>query len=247
MNWRRYFDQCLKHNLKVMSEYIYGIGHSTLPPEPVNGPFELCVLDYGSTDGVAGWIKRNFMQYISCGLMNFYRFAEPKHYHMTRAKNMAHKLGRGRFVINLDGDNLIPNCQYLHLLQIKLQNTSRVVLSHGRSKLRGRIGFYKTDFIKLGGYDEVITNYARGPGDDRELYSRAVKMGLKPLDMGRRQNRKLAPCKLDAYYVNRNYRDGQRRGFGSSVVGLTANVGKTWGGGQVIRNFKDKIEVTRES
>ena len=53
---------------------------------------------------------------------------------------------------------------------------SKVIFAKGKRGMRGRIGFYKNEFINLlGGYDENLLGYGH---DDHDLVKRAWKLGF---------------------------------------------------------------------
>ena len=66
------------------------------------------VLDYGDAQGIAQWIEGNLGRELETGNIVYYRFPDPKHFHMAHAKNMAHRCGlmeNADVLVNLDADN----------------------------------------------------------------------------------------------------------------------------------------------
>ena len=106
------------------------------------------------------------------------------HFHMSKAKNLAHFAATGEFVVNLDGDNFIGDtiARYRSFWR---NNPDLVIHGHCRgprsgssssSGTYGRIGMAKRHFLALGGYDEEMLS---GAGDDWDLLRRAKASGLR--------------------------------------------------------------------
>jgi len=68
---------------------------------------EFVLLDYNSKDGLGQWVKNKMMKDIESGILNYYQMTNPKprYFNVPHAKNIAHKLGTGDILCNLDADN----------------------------------------------------------------------------------------------------------------------------------------------
>lgn len=215
---------------------------------------EFVLLDYNSSDGLGGWIRNKMMRHIKSGRLVYYRTEEPTHYSMTHSRNVAFKLATGDIVNSLDADNFTFDGKPMAMSWASWlnkqanENPENVVFCKTRQVtiLHGRIGFYKREFMELGGYNEDIKGYGF---DDQDLVERAIRLGFKLIKWGggyfyriqtppdkkdsnlsghwdtmRRENRALS---------QRNLADGK----------FIANCGKHWGKATVIRNFKEKVEI----
>src|ERR1700739_4368869 len=67
---------------------------------------ELVLVDYGSRERVGRFVGSSpvCQKAIEAGRLVYAR-TEAKHYHCPKAKNLAHRLGRGELLVNLDADN----------------------------------------------------------------------------------------------------------------------------------------------
>lgn len=68
---------------------------------------EIVLVDYRSPDGAAAWIWANFRPEIEAGRLRLFEVLDEAPWHSPKAKNLAHRLARGSYLFNLDGDNFI--------------------------------------------------------------------------------------------------------------------------------------------
>ena len=144
---------------------------------------ELVLLDYGSPDGLARFVESSprCRAAIDSGQLIYARTEAPR-YHCPKAKNLAHRLARGRLLVNLDADNsnrgirrAIDRCFVDPDEDIILQMDEG---SHD-DPLRGtfgRICIPRYWFYRLGGYDESFQPIGHQDGD---LLWRAKALGLR--------------------------------------------------------------------
>src|SRR5438105_1725028 len=71
-----------------------------------DGSSELVLLNYNSQDGLGEWI-RQFGSAIEAGTLRYVHERSDPHFHMAKAKNLAHLAATGEYVVNLDADNFI--------------------------------------------------------------------------------------------------------------------------------------------
>lgn len=140
---------------------------------------EICLVNYNSGDGLDDFIKRNFSSYIEKGVLRYIYTKEPKTFHCSKAKNLSHYYATGDIVCNVDGDNFTGKdfAFYLNYLfnKHKLDNVFHFK-KHPFWGTSGRIALTKSDFLKIGGYDEDF--YPTGH-QDFNLIERAKKNGLQ--------------------------------------------------------------------
>ncbi len=167
---------------------------ANMAAERNNPNVEFVVLDYGSEDGLADWIKQNFQAEMDSGRLRYARYETP-YFKMAHAKNMAHRLATGDVLCNVDADNFIAKdfSKWLTSVYEKRLDTivttvprsisnglisvvKRKALGFGRSLgLTGRIAISKQSFRELGGYDESFTGWG---GEDTNLSLRARDRGM---------------------------------------------------------------------
>ena len=150
---------------------------------------EFVVLNYNSGDDLHEWMMSDakMQEHIESGLVRYGRTTDPEFFHMSHAKNMAHRMATGDVVCNLDADNYAGE-HFAAYLKHVFEKDSEVVLnpSHRVSKLFspddrgffGRVATSRENFMKLHGYDESFSGWG---GEDTDFMQRAKGMGLKHL------------------------------------------------------------------
>ena len=206
---------------------------------------EFVILDYNSKDGLGNWVKENLMGHIESGRVVYARTEEPEFYSMTRSRNLAFKVASGDIVNNLDADNFTNRGFASYLNMLANQQTDRAIFAKGKKMLRGRLGFWKKEFMEdLCGYEEDINDYGH---DDWDLMLRAWKIGFRLMFFG------------GTYYANtgsKKHQTGNMKvdnwkftesrnkymSMKSIIEGATkANVGREWGKGNLIKNFNEEV------
>ena len=114
---------------------------------------EFVVLDYGSTDGLGAWLRDRYWPWIEQGRVSYYRVDNTGHFVHAHAKNLAHLLSRGEYICNLDAECRI-NAGFADLLREHYtawpDGFSRMIAGGGT------IALTRSNFIKVGGYDESM-------------------------------------------------------------------------------------------
>ncbi|KPK95800.1 hypothetical protein AMJ80_03570 [bacterium SM23_31] len=136
---------------------------------------EIVLLNYGDKDGLDDYIKENFMEHIEKRRLKYYRVNE-KYFHMSKAKNLGHRLAMGEFLFQLDIDTFIYE---------RIINDCYKAL-----ELNGYACPYFTDnmiyglsadnFFKLGGYDERFEGWGT---EDTDLAMRCKHAGIVPVNV----------------------------------------------------------------
>jgi predicted glycosyltransferase involved in capsule biosynthesis len=138
---------------------------------------EFILIDFGSTDGLKEYIYNNFKEYLESKKLKYYYTDKLKYWHASIAKNTTHKYANGKYIVNLDCDNI--------LIELFKKNDN-IIISQGDtifgSGNSGRISLLKENFIKLGGYNEYF--YPMGY-QDSDLLQRAIKYGLKLIKLNK--------------------------------------------------------------
>jgi hypothetical protein len=142
---------------------------------------EFVILDYGDDNGIEGrtikqWLMDTYPQHIASGRIRYAR-TEQTHFKMAHAKNMAHRLGTGDVLVNLDADNVMGTgfAEWLDkkfrenedtLARVVYDNPFKKVLFPKYTKgLDGRIAVSVSNFHLIGGYDEEQHNGYTGDDD----------------------------------------------------------------------------------
>ena len=220
---------------------------------------EFILLDYNSSDGLEDWVRSNMMGHVESGKLVFLRTDEPSHYSLAHSKNVAFLAASGDIVHNLDTDNLTgPGfCSHLNLLANQVPSKAFFAkTAHYSIRLRGKVGFYKDEFIHLlGGYDEDFSAYSP---DDRDIWWRAISIPLAVLwypsdnftkrlfsEAGYSHPDPFKNYSTDGEEASRaNYYKMQRRMREKIAEGvLKANAGRKWGSAKLTKNFNEKLTV----
>lgn len=149
---------------------------ANLEPLLEDGRAELVVLNYNSQDGLDEWMKR-YQSYIDSGVIRYGHETKARYFHASKAKNLAHYLATGEFLVNLDADNFIENS--IPEMRRYWREDPWAVLwlwpgSDYSDGTFGRIGLNRAVFVKCGGYDEEFLPIAV---QDRDLLSRLAELG----------------------------------------------------------------------
>lgn len=177
-------------------------------------PIEWVILDYDSRDDLVEFLTSLARKQLESGLVRFYSLKEPVEcFRLTHSKNIAHRLGRGEFLFNLDGDNYITEGQLETIWGLiqKCEPGKHFLRTRNR-KIRGQLGCFAEDYYKIGGYDEISGDYW---SDDRDLYNRLTFLGLSQVVVGKRffsrlqtaANNPRLRTAPNRKYINRNWKN----------------------------------------
>lgn len=139
---------------------------------------ELVLVDYGSTDGLATWIWETYRPFIQNGALKFFEVRNPVRWSAPRAKNLAHRLGGGEYLFNLDADNFVSADEIQMIRGLEPIGAPCHQFSGSfRDGSFGRIGLSRALFFKLGGYDETMLPMG---AQDFDLLRRLSALGQTP-------------------------------------------------------------------
>jgi hypothetical protein len=167
----------------------------TLPRNLVdNARYANCkflLLDYGSRDHLATYLKTAQRGAMESGRLIVYHHPTVNAFRMSHAKNMAHRLAileGADILVNLDADNSTGQnfaCyvaeQLTNLEGTFLWANAKSVVGRARQGLAGRIAISRNAFLKVGGYDERYIVWAP---EDEDLKARMRRLGYEgiPID-----------------------------------------------------------------
>ena len=143
----------------------------------LNDDEELILLNYGSNDNLKRYIENSKIcqKYIKNKKLIYAETLEEKKFHSSKAKNIAHRLGTGKFLVNLDADNTNKEMK-----KIILKHKNKKCLIYFAVEYAwdtyGRIGIEKNSFYNLGGYDESFMPMGF---QDIDLILRSNNYGIK--------------------------------------------------------------------
>jgi len=201
---------------------------------------EHLVLDYNSKDDFVGWVRKDMGKWLDSGRLVVYRTEDPVGYSMAHSRNISFKLASGWIVNNVDADNYTNGNFAQKVNYLANQMPRKAAFAKGKTMLRGRLGFYKDEFIDLlGGYDEEITGYGH---EDHDLLYRSYGLGFTMMYFGGKyctlvEGHKKA--QMDNF-ANKNKNYTEKRNKLQSFFNLfwkiyKANDGREWGKANVER------------
>lgn len=154
------------------------------------------ILAYGDHE-VYDWVKSEYPEEIKSGRIKL-AFSEQEHFRMAHAKNMAHRLGTGDVLVNLDADN-VTGVGFSAYCANKIEKNPNMLLTFSAIQrigqrlngtysrgMGGRVAVLRDQFERLHGYNEVEHNH--WGGDDKDFIQRADRIGMSthyiPLTIG---------------------------------------------------------------
>lgn len=145
---------------------------------------EFVLVDYDCPDDVFGWVSKHLSQYVKSGKLRLYKTFNQPRFRMAHAKNCAHRLALGRFVCNLDADNIATK-EFTRFLRAGFKKNPFAVfrpssLPETRLGGMGRVAVARHHFDLLRGYDEDIENWGH---DDGDMERRLIATGAVPLEI----------------------------------------------------------------
>jgi len=218
---------------------------------------EYVIVDYNSNDGLGSWVRDNYIDMIHAGSLVYVRTDEPKFFQMTHSRNIGFKIASGDIIVNVDADNYAQNeppagerrIGFAEKINALAQGyTGRVIFAPCRTRLRGRIGLFKRDFIEeLGGYDEDLKGYG---ADDRSLFERARAIGYLSIYFGThyvvrihtRKSEKMEHMEMLSHLKNEKLNNDILRAKMDRKE-YKANVGRPWGAARIVRNFTHELQI----
>jgi hypothetical protein len=209
---------------------------------------EFVVLNYNSNDDLDEWIKRDMAKYIDSGILKYYKTTEPKYYSMSHSRNIAFKVASGEIVNNVDADAFTNKGFATYLNKLANQQKEKVIFAKGRRMMRGRLGFYKNEFIELlGGYDENLNGYGH---DDHDIKDRAWGLGFKMYWFGGAFHDGIKTEKVQKI-KNMEVKDWKKTEDANKEISFNnlknkifkANQNKDWGKAILSKNFKEEIHI----
>lgn len=196
---------------------------------------EWVILNYNSKDELDDWIKDKDVVYA--------KTTRPPFYHRSHSRNVAALLTSGDIICNLDADNFLSQ-GFMDFIQNVPPNAFLRPPFAGSGA--GRVAFHRTDFIRLGGYDERMEGWGY---EDLDLVARFCASGLQAIDIPpeiitfinhsneeRTENERIKAL-WECYNTNRALSKESIQN-----QSLVANGGK-WGRETLSINFAEEVEI----
>jgi hypothetical protein len=208
---------------------------------------EFVLLDYNSQDGLGDWVRFEMMDHVEKGTLVYYRTEEPEFYDMSHSRNVGFKAATGDIVNSVDADAFTNAGFATFVNRMANERPEKAIFAKSRQLLRGRLGFYRKEFIDLlGGYDGSLHGYGH---DDQDILNRAWCLGFKMMRYGGQFSGGTDDHKK---HQSGNYKElwwvteGRNRFISYANLILErykANEGEHWGKAKLMKNFKEEIEI----
>jgi hypothetical protein len=146
------------------------------------GNVEFVLVNFNSQDGLHEWAMDNLSSYITEGIVNYFYTKDPEYFHMSKAKNLAHRLATGDILVNLDADNFLGKNHAFYLNYLYKNDTSgKKVFRFTKPDMRfydtsGKIALRKSEFYAVGGYLEDLLPYGE---EDLDLLYKLSDIGCE--------------------------------------------------------------------
>ncbi len=222
---------------------------------------EFNLLNYGDKDGLDDWVKKNMMEHIESGLLKYYKVLDDiNFYSMSHSRNICIRLAGGLdnashdIIVNqvdCDNDLKATNANAddfaTHVNKLAHELPEKAIFGKGKRLMHGRIGFYKDEFLMLGGYDEGLVGYGH---DDRDLYNRAMLLGHSLAWYGGTYCRRIHTPIMHKVQ-NMKFKDYRYTEDMNKLISLDnledgkyiANTTRHWGKAKILKNFKEEFEM----
>mmetsp|Transcript_73070 Transcript_73070/g.128743 ORF Transcript_73070/g.128743 Transcript_73070/m.128743 type:complete len:308 (-) Transcript_73070:397-1320(-) len=140
---------------------------------------EFAILDYNSSDGFHDWVREHLRPLVDTGLVVYHHESQAPIWHMSKVKNITHRLATGDVLVNLDADNYVTG-DVIDKIQAEYARNPHCLV-HGwsgqwKDGTCGRVCISREDLYRLGGYDETLDTYGF---EEMDLIHRAFALGLE--------------------------------------------------------------------
>jgi len=197
---------------------------------------------------VGDWVRDEMGEWIGRGVLNYYRTEEPRFYSMAHSRNIGFKVATGEIVHSVDADSFTNRGFASYTNALANEQPQKAIFAKGRKMLRGRLGFYRDEFINgLGGYSEYLRDYG---SEDHDIMHRAWGLGYRLMWWGGAfydavpEHRK----HQTENYFNKSWRYTEKLNKVISCFNLCygifkANHGVEWGKARLEKNFTEEVRV----
>jgi hypothetical protein len=213
---------------------------------------EFVLINYNSKDDTEDWVLKNLQDFIDSGIVNYYKTSDPKFWFSAHAKNVAHKLGKGDILVNLDCDNIIVQgyCEYLNNL---FDRKDIIVASEsadcdGNNGCCGMISSRREHFYNIRGYDESF-DIGWGMCDTNYQYRCRMYNNLELVIQDKKYNKcidhsneiRTQNCLNKDIKLTRDLSESKLKKIAMEENYIVNN--ENWGSANLIHNFKNQIKI----
>lgn len=207
---------------------------------------EFVLLNYNSQDGLDEWVRKEMRDHINSGRLVYYKTEDPEYFHMSHAKNMAHRLSTGDILCNLDADNVISE-SFIDSIILEFSINNNIILKPN-SNLKGnagRITVSRDNFFKVRGYDEDAIGWGN---EDQDFFNKCEINGCIPVLLKNAFSISHTDNERGKNYENSKIRQTSSRNANILKKKLKdgifkSNTESSFGDGKVYKNFQNTIQT----
>jgi hypothetical protein len=131
---------------------------------------EFVLLNFYCNQGTDEWVKTHLRKYISSGQLKYFHEREADFFHLSIAKNLAHRLSTGTILGNLDADSCLPSEVVEKILEAF--EFGKMKIATGGRWMGGMPVVRRNDFLAVNGYDETFMGWGY---EEIDLYHRILR------------------------------------------------------------------------
>ena len=216
---------------------------------------ELLLLNYDGDKRLDAWLRGAFDGFIAHRFVTYARRIDvSERWHANHAKNVALLLAVGDVVVNVDADNYVSDgfIDAVRRLVPKPGSYATVGSDCEWRDCTGRMAFWRSDLIALGGYDEAMTGWGYTDADLRDRASRTAlrEVHFRGADLASPIGHvdEMRTRHLDTKSKNVSFTLNRARSVRNCAIGAyAANTDQRWGVASVRLNFSDVVDVGKSS
>jgi len=197
---------------------------------------QFVLLNYNSSDGLDEWVKNNMINEIKTRKLIYYHEKTTPRFWMSHAKNVAHKLGDGAWLCNLDADTWLP----YGLNEFILNRNSNEWVG-GLKGGCGTIALLRTDFYRLKGYDEKFLNYGAEDGDLRRRLSKLGRRFISWKKIHKISHEDRHTSNINGVNIKKGHR--AQRIISKTRLSMLVNIDINWGSAKITKNWTKTINI----
>jgi N-terminal domain of galactosyltransferase len=210
---------------------------------------EFVLLDYSSKDGLGDWVKSQAMHLLNSGKLTYFRVDGMKYYSSPHSNNISCLVSTGTVLCTLDADNFVPRGFSFHLNELMHRHPRAFAhnVKAAPSNTKGRIAFFRSDFMQIGGYNEDLLGWG---WVDKDLRMRLCAAGcaiqwLHPkyakhiAHDNKLRTQNMGPGRSMRFTTSKKNEKISRENIAQNI--FIANSGRVWGAATLTRNFSQIV------
>ena len=160
------FCTCVKNRLDHLQKtYIENLKILSLHTET-----NAILVNFNCQQATDSWAKAQLRAYIDSERLTYFHQRTAQHFHMSKAKNLSHRLSTGSVLVNLDADAWLRQDLVAQILSDFRSGAKQI--GCGRHGINGLLVIRKEDFLGANGYDESFQGWGY---EECDLFERVIR------------------------------------------------------------------------